>query len=333
MMRKTDNALPHGNPETAGHLATKNIPLFAPTTRVAMARASIRKARYDAVDLVIVSDDDGRYAGAIPLRTLVEAEEHSELSSILSKEWPTVSDSTDQEHALNTSLAASRVAVPVIDADGRAIGILTPQTLLDVLSREHREDVHRLVGILNERSDARHALEDPPLRRFARRLPWLLVGLALSSVATAVMASFERTLKTHVMIAFFIPALVYLTDAIGTQTEAMAVRGLSVRHRPLPALLLNELATGALIGLSLGVVTVLGILMTFGDWPIALSVGLSLLIAGTLASGLGLGLPWVLSRIGVDPAFGAGPVATILQDVLTITTYFFVVTRVVGLPG
>jgi magnesium transporter len=145
------------------------------------------------------------------------------------------------------------------------------------------------------------------------------------------MVRFESALQSNVMIAFFIPGLVYLTDAIGTQTEAIAVRGLSVRSKPLLELLWSEIVTGGMIGLVLGLASMLAVWMVFGNAAIAAGVGVSLTVAGILASAIGLIFPWSLSRIGLDPAFGAGPVATIFQDVLTIFIYFLVMTKVVGL--
>ena len=107
------------------------------------------------------------------------------------------------------------------------------------------------------------------LQRVRGRLPWLLVGLIMSTAGTALMASFEATLKAHVSIAFFIPALVYLADAIGTQTEAIAVRGLSLESRPLWRVLAGEAMTGALIGLVLGALSFLGVLAVYGDARLA----------------------------------------------------------------
>jgi magnesium transporter len=149
----------------------------------------------------------------------------------------------------------------------------------------------------------------------------------MSASATAIMASYEETLRANILVAFFIPALVYITDAVGTQTEAIAVRGLSLRHRPLVYILGSEIMTGALIGLALGVLAVIAIWAAFGSLTVGLGVGISLFFAGTLASGLGLFLPWLLSRLGIDPAFGSGPVATIAQDTLTLLIYFVVMTN------
>ena len=319
--------------ETAGHLAVTRVPTADERKTVGEVRQLIRQKAFEAVDLVIVTRGDGRYAGVVPVQRLLEADDAVAMAEITDAGWPTIAPSTDQEHAVAVALATPAVALAVVNGNGEPLGLLPARVLFEVLHAEHQEDSDRLVGILRERSGARHALEDPPLRRFGRRMPWLLVGLVMSSAATAVMAGFEHTLQKHVMVAFFIPAIVYLTDAIGTQTEAVAVRGLSARHRPLGEILWYELLTGGLIGAALGIVATLAIWASFGNFALGLGVGLSLAVGGTIACGIGLMLPWLLSRVGVDPAYGAGPVATIVQDVLTIIVYFWVMTRVVGLTG
>jgi magnesium transporter len=312
--------------ETAGRLAIASVPVFSSQVTVSEVQQRFRTTAYGYTDLVIVTDDAERYHGVVEFSRLFAADGSERLSALIRRDWPTVAPETDQEHAAERASAAGVGVLPVVTNDGRAIGVLTPAVLLDVLAREHREDMHRLVGILRERDGALHALEDPPLRRIAHRLPWLMVGLVMSAAATAVMAGFESALHANVAIAFFIPALVYLTDAIGTQTEAIAVRGLSLRKKPLPYILSTEVLTGGTMGLALGVVAFFGVWTVFGSATIGFGVGLSLVVAGTLASAIGLLLPWALSRLDIDPAFGSGPVATIIQDVLTILTYFIVMT-------
>jgi len=313
--------------ETAGRLAVNRVPIALCTDSVAEVRQHFRSNDYEIVDLVLVTDADGRYQGAAELRRVLEADEEALISTLVNRSWPTVAPETDQEHAAATATEAAVSVLPVIAKSGEPVGVLPAVVLLDVLTREHREDVHRLVGILRERAGARHALEDPPLRRVRHRLPWLLVGLALSASAAAVMASYEHALQANVMIAIFIPSLVYLTDAVGTQTEAIAVRGLSLSRKPLPYILWMEILTGGAIGLALGTIALFAIWAVFGSFTAGLGVGISLFAASTLASALGLVLPWTLSRFQIDPAFGSGPVATILQDVLTIIIYFMVMTK------
>ena len=292
----------------------RRVPIALISEAVGGVMARLRSEAFDAVDPILVMDEAGRYQGVVELKRLLAARDDVPLATLLRRDWPAVPAQEDQEHAVEATIGGGVAALPSLRADEPA-GIMLPSALLDVLAREHREDVHRLVGILREQAGATHALEDPPVRRVAARLPWLLVGLALSTVATAVMAGYERTLQANVAIAFFIPALVYLTDAVGTQTEAIAVRGLSLRHRPLARILLGEILTGGMIGMALGLFAFVGVAVVFGSVAMGLGVGLTLFAAGTVASGLGLALPWLLSRLGLDPAFGSGPVATIIQDV------------------
>lgn len=320
----------HHKLETVGPLTVDRVPIALSTDSAGGLLRRLKSNGYQSVDLVLVTNSDGRYEGVAELREIVAAKDDALLSSLINHDWPRIAPETNQEHAVEIAAEAVVSVLPVVAKNGQPIGVLPAVALLDVLRKEHREDVHRLVGILRERAGARHALEDPPLRRVGHRLPWLLVGLAMSTAATGVMASFEQALQANVMIAFFIPSLVYLTDAIGTQTEAIAVRGLSLRRKPLASILWREIITGGAIGLSLGLIAFFAVWVAFGNLIAGLGVGFSLFAAGTLASAIGLVLPWMLSRFQMDPAFGSGPVATIIQDVLTIIIYFTVMTTLLG---
>jgi magnesium transporter len=293
------------------------------TAGAVLARIAAEKPA--SVELVLVLGADGRLSGVVPLQRLFAAGANTPLSRIQDTRFPHVSPEDDQEHAASLALHHGVDALPVLDPDRRPLGVMPAQALLQVLRREHVEDLHRLAGISRETAKARHAIEDPPLRRVHHRLPWLLVGLVGSGVATAAMASMERTLEAHVAIAFFVPALVYLADAIGTQTETVAVRGLSLTHAGLAPLLMDELRTGLLIGLILGLLSFGPIWLAFGDLRLASAVAISIVAAGTLANGIGLLFPWLLQRLDFDPAYGTGPASTVVQDVCTILVYFGVV--------
>jgi magnesium transporter len=317
--------------EAAANLAITNVPMLDGTLSAADTRIHLRKNTYETIETILVLDRSGRYQGIASLSTVLTADDDATLGSLTLKRWPTVAPDTDQEHAATLARAFRVTAIPVVSEDKRPLGLIPALALLDTLTQEHLEDVHRLTGILKMGAKDRHALDDPPVKRAGRRLPWLLVGLALSSFATLLMASYEEALQANVVIAFFIPALVYLADAVGTQTEAVVVRGLSLEVLPLGPLLLGELATGMLIGFPLAILAFVGIWLTFGQANLALGVAIALFSASSIASVLGLLLPWFLARAGVDPAFGSGPVATILQDVLTIAIYFVVMTMVISL--
>jgi magnesium transporter len=308
--------------ETAAEHLTSAVPRLAPECSAAEALTVLADGKFAELDPVYLVDVAGRLEGIVPLARLLAAPPTMTLRSILEPVPATAGPTMDQEHVALLAHNARLDSVPVVDEDGCFLGVVPPLALIDVLRREHVEDLHRLAGILRNHSGARDALVDPPFRNVARRLPWLLVGLVGSLVAALLVQRFEGTLEQEVAVAFFMPAIVYLADAIGTQTETMVVRALAAGPMMLGHLLLRELAVGATIGLVLAACAVPLVLALFARPGLALAVGVALLAAGTVATTIGLLFPWLLARAGRDPAYGSGPVATVVQDLLSLLIYF-----------
>lgn len=308
--------------EHSAHHVGAGALLAGPDDTVATLRQRIAREGHTDWSLVCVVDAEHRLLGTLSGPQLLALDDAAPLGRAARRDGPRVLPGTDQERMASEALHHGATAMPVIDEDGRLVGVVGPATLMDILRREHVEDLHRLAGITREADPARQALEAPPLRRARHRLPWLVVGLLGSALATLVMARFEAALAARPALAFFIPALVYLADAVGTQSEAVAVRGLSLSHARLGRLIGGELRTGALIGTVLALLVLPMVWLSFADARLAATVALSLTAAVLVASVLGLALPWLLARLGTDPAYGSGPLATIVQDVLTLLIYF-----------
>jgi magnesium transporter len=317
-------------PETlAVHLDSQAV-LAHPGDTAGAVRSRIREFQHTSWDLVCVIDFDGRLLGTVTAAELLSLPDEVDLSTAATRRSePRVLTGTDQEMMASFALHHGVSAVPVVDSDDRLIGVVGPAKLMAILRREHVEDLHLLAGITRESSQAREAIEEPPTRRARHRLPWLVVGLAGSMVATFVVARFEAELAAKPALAFFVPGLVYLADAIGTQSEAVAVRGLSLSHLGLRRLIGRELRTGLLVGLVLALLAFPMVWLVFGELRLAVAVALALAGASALASVLGLLLPWLLARVGSDPAYGSGPLATIVQDVLSLLIYFACVSAIV----
>lgn len=140
----------HG-PETAGRLALQSFPTASPAELAATIRERLTRESHEIVDLVVVIDSAGQHQGAVELRDILQAREDQPISDLMRADWPAVSPEIDQEHAVDAAARAGVVALPVVTGDGRPSGVLSPRILLEVLAREHREDLHRIVGILRER--------------------------------------------------------------------------------------------------------------------------------------------------------------------------------------
>ena len=308
------------------HLVTQ-VPMCTPTTTAGELCRSLVGASYvSAADVAVcevLADGSQRLVGLIPLATVLAADPATRAGDLMDGDPPVVAPGLSQEKGAWKATRHGESSLAVVDGEGRFRGLVPPSRLLAVLLAEHDEDLARLGGVLSSSASARHALDEPLSARLWHRLPWLLVGLLGSALAALLVRGFEADLEADVRLAFFVPGVVYMADAVGTQTEALVIRGLSVGV-PVRRVVRLESLTGLLVGLALGAVALPVVGLVLGSWPLALTVALSLLAACTVATAVAMSLPWLMSATGRDPAFGSGPLATVLQDLLSLVIYFAV---------
>lgn len=140
-------------------------------------------------------------------------------------------------------------------------------------------------------------------------------------VAAVVVSGFSRQLEEQVLIAYFVPGVVYIAAAVGMQTETLVIRGFSLGIG-IRRVAIREVFTGLLLGITLAALAFPVVWVGWGDPGVAGAVAVAMLVASSVATGVALLLPWALQRLGKDPAFGSGPIATVVQDLLTVTIYF-----------
>lgn len=314
--------------ETAGaHMVTR-IPRANADTLVDEVIRTLRGQHFDCADTIFVTDAAGRLDGIVRINDLLSDGAHR-IGEIMEPEHEAVRSDDDQEEIAVLAMKLGMIAVPVVDSDDHLIGAVPPEALFRILRHEHMEDLQRIAGITPHEHGPDVALDSPLFDRFRRRLPWLMVGLVASSFVTLLMARFEHTLAANVMVAFFVPALVYIAGAIGSQAVSVAVRGLANDSVSLGRLLRDELVIGVAIGAALGLVSYAAVLAVFGDAVLAIAVGLSVLGGGAISAVVGFGLPWAFQRAGFDPALGSGPICTVIQDVASLFIYFVLVSALI----
>jgi magnesium transporter len=144
-MAETD--LPHHyKRETAGHLALRRVPVVPATDSVGCVRGLLRSGDFESVDLVLLTNPSGSYVASVELRRLVEADDATALGSIGRSDWPVAPTEMDQEQAVDIAIRQSVTVLPVIAVDGRPIGLIPAHMLLDVLGREHNEDLYLMAA-------------------------------------------------------------------------------------------------------------------------------------------------------------------------------------------
>jgi magnesium transporter len=312
----------------AGELVSEEVPTCAPGDRVGDVRRAMAGRRFESVDAVAVLEG-GRLAGLVRIVDLVAGADDARVASLMDADPPRIGPGEDQEVAVWRAVSQHEGTIAVVHDDDRFAGLIPPHRMLAVLLREHDEDMARLGGFLAGSESARSASLEPVPLRIGHRLPWLLVGLAGAILAAVIVGGFEEQLSENVLLAFFIPGIVYMADAVGTQTETVVIRGLSVGVG-IRGVVRRELVTGLIVGLVLATAfTVVG-LLAWDETDVIISVALSLLAACSVATVVAMALPTLLGRLGIDPAFGSGPLATVIQDLLSILIYFMIAAAVVG---
>jgi magnesium transporter len=307
-----------GGTGLAAHLAT-NVAVVPSDASVPDVLAALAGRRFATTAAVVVCDD-GRLVGLVRPEELFAAPGDAAAAELVDRDAVVVPATVDREVAVQRAVQRGRDTVAVVDEVGRFLGLIPPAEVLAVLAAEHDEDLARLAGFTHDVAAARHASVESVGRRFRHRLPWLLLGLVGALLAADLVGSFKGQLERNVILAFFIPGVVYMADAVGTQTETLIVRGLSIGVG-IGQVAGRELLTGLLVGTTVAAAFVPVGLWRWGEPEVVVAVALSLLAACSIATLIAMALPWLLHRLGRDPAFGSGPLATVVQDLLSVVIY------------
>jgi magnesium transporter len=304
----------------AAEHATASVPVAAPGDRAGAVRDALTTRPLESAHDVAVLEG-GRLVGIVPVERLLAAAAGEPLERIMDPDPPAILPDADQEVAAWRMVERGESSLAVVDRAGRFVGLIPPRRMLAVLLAEHDEDLARLGGYRASTERARRAAEEPLARRLWHRLPWLLIGLAGAMASAIIVGAFEEELDRKVLLAFFVPGVVYMADAVGTQTETLLIRGLSVGVS-VRDVVRRELLTGLVIGVLMAGAFLPFALLAWGDGQVALAVALALLASCGVATLVAMALPALFQRLGRDPAFGSGPLATVVQDLLSIAIYF-----------
>ena len=324
-------------PTTAGGIMTTEHVEAPATWTVERALIQIRSAgdpRRPVYAVYVLDPVDRRLVHMVTLRELVLADPTRTLLEVGERRPPvTVGPGTDREEAARLIAKYDLLAVPVVDEGGHLLGIVTVDDMIDAMVKEQTEDLHKLGGL--------EALDEPyPQIGFAtmirKRAGWLC-ALFLGEMLTATaMQHFETELSQAIVLGLFIPLIISSGGNSGSQATSLIIRALALREVGLAdwwRVAARELPAGLSLGMILGVIGILRIAVwqSFGfydyglHWPlVALTVGAALVGVVTFGSLTGSMLPFVLRRLGFDPASASAPFVATLVDVTGLIIYFSV---------
>ncbi|NJL35801.1 MAG: magnesium transporter [Leptolyngbyaceae cyanobacterium SM1_4_3] len=308
---------------TAGRIMTPEYVSLKEGWTVAQALERIRSLANvsETIYYLYVTDAARRLIGTLSLRALVMAQPEQKIGDVLTREIVYVQTDTDQEEAARIIQRYDFLAVPVVDAEQRLVGIITVDDVLDILEEETTEDIYTLGGV---QSGDDSYFQTNLLTVARRRVVWLFVLLITNTATSAVISSQQEILQQVVALAAFIPLLIGTGGNVGAQSSTVVIRGLNtdeIRSGKALRVIRREAIAGAFLGLMLGVVVLIWAFVLQGSWVVAIAVGVSLVAISILASVAGSTLPFLFQAIGLDPALMSAPFITTAVDVLGVLIY------------
>lgn len=307
------------------------VPIFLAGDTVAKARHVIeQKHDWESVNYCYLANRE-KLTGVFSIKTLLTSPLDVELRTLLHRELVTVGPNTSPERVAILAIHHGIDSVPVVDRRGKMLGVVGREDIMQTLQRAGIDDAIRYSGIHLESRGLLDVLHGRILFLTKRRLPWLIIGSVGGLIASFLVGLFEPLLRSMVELAFFTPAVIYIGDAVGTQTQALFLRAITIGEVRVGKFMAKEAVVNALLGLIIGALSWLAIMAFLRNFVIATIVGVAMFLT-IISSGLvAIFLTTIFSNHKEDPALGAGPFATIIQDIVSVIVYFLVATVVLWL--
>nr|MDQ2998909.1 magnesium transporter [Chloroflexota bacterium] len=322
-------------PRSAGRLMTDKFVRVRPEMSAADAIAFLRliDPEIESFTDLYVLNPAQQLLGVVSLRAVITAPPGRLMSEIMNPHIVTVPPETDQEQVARLVARYDVLALPVV-GDGRMLGIVTVDDVIDVLVSEGTEDVMRFAGIEGGPELDQPYFTVPILRVVRKRIVWLLLLFLAGTLTSSVLSIFEGELERLVVLSVFIPLLIGTGGNTGAQTVSTVIRGLAlgeIRSRDTPRVILRELFSGLLLGALLGCVAFAWTLL--GGYPVELAavIALTILAICLWANIIGSLVPMVAQKFGIDPAVVSAPLITTLVDATGLAIYLLIAKALLGL--
>ncbi|MBU9720808.1 MULTISPECIES: magnesium transporter [Bacillaceae] len=314
------------DPETAGAIMTKEFISIGSTDYASSVIELLRNEGPDAETIyyLYVVDEEDKLAGVVSLRDLIIAPPTELVRNIMSTRVVSVLASTDQEEVAKLIKKYDFLAAPVVTEEGKLVGIVTVDDVIDVFEEEATEDFGEFT--------AAKGATDVNISSFGaakKRSPWIILLMFFGLITAGVIGNFEDTLEEIVLLAVFIPLIMDSAGNTGTQSLAVMVRSLatgSFERKGLLHTVKREFGTGIMLGLFCAVTLMAIIPIIYGSYVIAMVVGASLFITLSLATIVGAVVPVIINKLKLDPAIASGPFITTVNDIMGLLIYFSIAT-------
>lgn len=299
------------------------------TVKQAMTELVSQAAKNDNISTIFMVTADHTFYGAMDLKDLITARQDTRLEDMIVTSYPYVYGHELIDDCIEKLKDYSENSIPILDNDNKLLGVITSQSIVDLVDDEMGEDYAMFAGLTAEED-----LKEPLKESMKKRLPWLLVLLALGTVVSSVVGVFEQVVSQLTIIMCFQSLILDMAGNVGTQSLAVTIRVLmdeSLTGKQKVELVFKEMriafSNGAILGILSFLVLGLYIALFKGKtWTFAYAVsgciGLSLMVAMVISGAVGTLIPLFFKKINIDPAVASGPLITTINDLVAVVAYY-----------
>lgn len=286
----------------------------------------------DNISTIYVLDKNQIFLGAIDLKDLIIAREGTDLEKIITTSYPYVYATEQIDDCLSRIKDYSEDSIPVLDNENKLIGVLTSQTIMELVDDEMSEDYAKFAGLSSEED-----LNEPLRKSIMKRLPWLMVLLVLGMFVSSIVGVFEKVVAQLPLIIAFQSLILDMAGNVGTQSLAVTIRVLvdeNIGKKQKFFLVCKETRIGFVNGMILGILSfvMVGVYLVLLKsqtvnmaFSISACTGIALVVSMVLSSMSGTLIPLMFIKMKIDPAVASGPLITTINDLVAVITYYCLV--------
>ncbi len=317
--------------DTAGGIMEAETAAVSEDSTIADAISLVRSKADEIENMqnVYVLDRHGRVRGKVPILDLLLHDTGEKVLDVMQENVITVPVDMDQEEVASLFGKYDQFTLPVVDRDGRLVGRITADDILDVVEEEATEDIARIAG-----TGEVEIGETSPLRISRARLPWLIISVIGEALNAVVMSRFTLSIETMVALVFFIPLLLNTAGSTGVQAAVVVVREIAVGHDSVGSVwrrVFRELQVALLNDLVLGIILFAVVTIWQGEVGLGLLLWVTLICVTCVSAFLGAIVPLTMHRMKIDPAIAAGPFITVSSDVVGLLIYMVIATNYIAI--
>lgn len=323
--RKLINQFLNYPDNSAGSIMTIEFVRFHENMTVSKAMEQLRRTGLDkeTIYTCYVVNNSRVLVGIIPLRTLILSEDSVLIKEIMEDKVICVNTLDDQEDVANIFKKYSFMALPVVDKEGRLVGIITVDDIMEVIEQENTEDFEKMAALLPSEEEY---MKTSVFELAKNRIVWLLVLMISGTISSAIISGYEAVLSSVVILSSFIPLLMDTGGNAGSQASTLIIRGMAlgeIETKDILMVIWKEFRVGIICGFLLALVNFVRLsLLGHGSVMVNITVSCSLMLVVIVAKSIGCLLPIVAKKLKFDPAIMAGPLITTVVDAVALVIFF-----------